>query len=92
VGASWEVDQVHLPQGEFTSQVLDGNIAWSLSNRLLLQGLIQWDKEDDSLAANLRLSWEYEKNSWFYLIVNPAQQDDGDTLLILTKITWLWEP
>ncbi len=92
VGAGWEVDQVHLPQGEFTSQIVDGNIAWSLSNRLLLQGLIQWDKEDDSLAANLRLSWEYRENSWFYLIINPAQQEDGDTLLVLTKITWLWEP
>lgn len=92
VGAGWEIDQVHLPQGDFTSQILDGNIAWSLSNRLLLQGLIQWDKEEDTLAANLRLSWEYRENSWFYLIANPAQQQDGDTLLILTKITWLWEP
>ncbi|HIE65013.1 MAG TPA: hypothetical protein EYG28_09635 [Nitrospiria bacterium] len=92
VGAGLEIDQVHLPQGEFTSQIVDGNIAWSLSNRLLLQGLIQWDKEDDSLAANLRLSWEYRENSWFYLIVNPARQKAADTLLILTKITWLWEP
>ncbi|MFQ5579882.1 MAG: DUF5916 domain-containing protein [Nitrospiria bacterium] len=92
VGAGLEIDQVHLPQGEFTSQILDGDISWSLSNRLLLQGLIQWDKEDDSLAANLRLSWEYRDKSWFYLIVNPARQTDGDTLLVLTKITWLWEP
>ncbi|MFQ5543183.1 MAG: DUF5916 domain-containing protein [Nitrospiria bacterium] len=92
IGAEWEIDDVRLPQGNFTSQLLNGDISWSLNNQLLLQGLVQWDKEGDSLAANLRLSWEYQEGSWFYFIVNPGHQDDGETLQVLTKITWRWEP
>lgn len=92
IGAGWEVDWVRLPEGDFSAQILNADIAWSLSNRLLLQGLFQWDKEESSTAANLRLSWEYRERSWFYFIVNPARQRDGDALSILTKITFQWEP
>lgn len=92
IGGGWEVDWVRLPQGDFSAQILNADIAWSLSNRLLLQGLLQWDKEADSLAANLRLSWEYRDQSWFYLIVNPSDQQDDDNLLILTKLTYRWDP
>ncbi len=92
VGAGWEIDWIRLPQGDFSAQILSADIAWSLSNRLLLQGLFQWDKEENSTAANLRLSWEYYERSWFYFIINPAHQRDGNTLSILTKITFQWEP
>ena len=92
IGAGWEVDWVRLPQGDFSAQILSGDLTWSLSNRLLFQGLFQWDKEEDSLAANLRLSWEYREQSWFYLIVNPVDQKTGDSVLILTKLTLRLDP
>ena len=92
ISGGWEVDWVRLPQGDFSAQILNADIAWSLSNRLLLQSLFQWDKEDDLLAANLRLSWEYLDQSWFYLIVNPANQKNSNRLLILTKLSFRWDP
>ncbi len=92
IGGGWNVDWVRLPQGDFSSQVLSGDITWSLSNALLLQSLFQWDKEDKSLAANLRLSWEYKDQSWFYFIVNPSRQSGKDRLLVLTKLTFRWNP
>ncbi|NOY84124.1 MAG: hypothetical protein GXO96_04775, partial [Nitrospirae bacterium] len=92
IGGGWNVDWVRLPQGDFSSQVLSGDITWSLSNVLLLQSLFQWDKEDKSLAANLRLSWEYKDQSWFYFIVNPSRQNGKDRLLVLTKLTFRWNP
>ena len=92
VGAGWNINAVNLPQGNFESQTLDGNVAWSLSNEMLFQGLIQWNKEDDLLAANLRFSWEYQPGSHLFLIVNPSQQEDETTILFLVKLTWLWEP
>ncbi len=91
LGAGIERDQVHLPQGDFTAQILSGEIAWSLTNHLLIQGLAQWDKEEKSIAANLRLSWEYRKDSRLFFIVNPSRQDKDDALLVLAKITWYWD-
>ncbi len=92
IGAGWEMNQVKLPQGDFTTQILDADLSWSVTNQLLLQGLIQWDKEDDTLAANLRLSWEYRESSWFYLIINPNHEKDGENYLILSKLTFRFEP
>lgn len=92
IGGGWDIDWVRLPQGDFSARILNGDIAWSLSNALLLQGLFQWDKEDKSLAANLRLSWQYRDQSWFYFIVNPRVQNGNDSLLILTKLSLRWEP
>jgi len=91
IGAGIEINQVRLPQGDFTAQILSGEIAWSLTNRLLIQGLAQWDQEDKSIAANLRLSWEYRKNSRLFFIVNPSRRDRDDALLVLTKITWSYD-
>ena len=92
LSASWETNRVRLPQGNFTAQIVSGDIAWSLSNTLLLQGLAQWDKEAGSVAANFRLSWEYRESSWFYLIFNPTREDNGNRYLVLTKLTWFWAP
>ena len=92
LGAGWEKDWVHLPQGDFTAQVVNGDLAWSLTNTILFHGLIQWNKEERIVAANLRFWWEYREGSRVYLIVNPAHQGNENTVLILTKITWLWQP
>ncbi len=92
LSGGWELDLVRLPQGNFNSQIASSDISWSLNNELLLQGLMQWDNESDSFAANFRLSWEYRESSWFYLIFNPTHQDEGNIYLVQTKITWLWEP
>ncbi len=92
IGGGWDVDWVRLPQGDFSSQILNGDIAWSFSNSLLFQSLFQWDKEEKSLAANLRLSWEYRDQSWFYFIVNPSYQNGNNSVLVLTKLTFRWDP
>jgi len=92
IGTGWAINRIRLPQGDFSTQILSGDIAWSLSNTLLLQGLMQWDKEAEASAANFRLSWAYREGSWFYLIFNPTLQEEGDTYVVLTKLTWLWEP
>ncbi|MBI3802443.1 MAG: carbohydrate binding family 9 domain-containing protein [Nitrospirae bacterium] len=92
VGVGLERDWVNLPVGEFTAQVLNGDVAWSVTNQLFFRGLVQWDKDAHIVAANLRLWWEYREGSRLYFIVNPSHQGDENTVLILTKLTWLWQP
>lgn len=92
LGAGWQINWVDLPQGAFTTQIINGDFSWSLTNWMLLQGLVQWDREARLLAANVRFSWEYREGSRLYLIVNPSHQGDENALLVLTKLTWLWQP
>jgi len=91
-GAGWERDWVHLPEGDFTAQLLNADLAWSLTNTVFFHGLVQWDQESRTLAGNLRFWWEYREGSRIYLIINPSRQPDEKTLLIMAKITWLWQP
>lgn len=92
LGAGWNADWVRLPQGNFVAQIFKGDINWALTNRVLLQALFQWNKEDKVLAANLRFSWEYRPGSRIYLIANPFHQGNDNTVLFLAKVTWRWEP
>jgi len=90
-GTAWEIDWVDLPQGNFVSQIVDADVTWSATNTLLLRGLVQWDKEAQVVAANLRFSWEYRPGSHLFLIANPFHQGNDNTALFLAKLTWLWE-
>ena len=92
LGVGWGRNTVRLAQGNFESQTLTGDVAWSFTNEMLLQGLIQWSKEEDLLAGNLRFSWEYRPGSHLFLVVNPSRQGEEDSLLAIFKMTWLWEP
>lgn len=91
-GAGWEADAVRLPEGDFVAQIVEGEVKWSLTNQLLFHGLAQWNREERTVAANLRLSWEYRSGSRLFLIANPFRQPGGDGTLYLVKVTWLWEP
>ncbi|TAK07469.1 MAG: hypothetical protein EPO39_06480 [Candidatus Manganitrophaceae bacterium] len=91
LGAGWKTDAVRLPQGDFVAQIVEGEVKWSPTNRLLFHGLAQWSREERAVAANLRLSWEYRSGSHLFLIANPFRQTGGGGTLYLVKVTWLWE-
>ncbi len=88
-GTGLDLDFVDLPQGEFVGEIIKADVAWSLSPSTLFLGLLQWDREDQSLGANLRFRWEVRRGSRFYFIVNPTHQKNGDAYLMLVKSTWL---
>ncbi len=91
LGSGWGMDAVALPQGSFVSQIIEGDIEWSATTRALFRGLIQWDKEAELIAANFRFSWEYRPGAHLFFIANPSRQGHADTLLVIAKITYLWE-
>lgn len=91
-GTGWEIDWVDLPQGDFVAQIVDADVAWAATNTILVRGLVQWEREERVLAANLRFSWEYRPGSHLFLIANPFHQENEKSLLFLAKLTWLWEP
>jgi hypothetical protein len=90
-GAGMDLSFVHLPAGDFISEIIETDVAWAQTPTTFFQGLVQWDREDDTLGANLRFRWEYRPGSRFYFIVNPTHQKDKETYLLLAKLTWLWD-
>ncbi len=98
LGGSMSVDWIRVPastppfHADTVPRILAGDVQWSVTNRLVLNGLVQHENESDTLAANVRLGWEYQPGSFVYLIANPSSsRDAGSAALYLVKVTWRLE-
>lgn len=91
LGGAIDVEWVRVPQGDFTARIISGDARWALTNRLVLNVLVQHDDERGALAANLRVAWEYRSGSYVHLIANPTSDPQGSAAMYLVKVTWLWE-
>ncbi len=98
LGGSVSVDWIRVPaptppfHADTVPRILAGDVQWSVTNRLVLSGLVQHENESDTLAANLRLGWEYQPGSFVYLIANPSSSPDlGSAAVYIVKVTWRLE-
>ncbi|HET8759841.1 MAG TPA: carbohydrate binding family 9 domain-containing protein [Nitrospiria bacterium] len=98
LGAGLSVDWIRVPTGvapyhaDTVPRVLTGDVQWSVTNRLVLKGLVQHEHESGTLASYLRLAWEYHPGSFVYLIANPSSsRETGSAAVYLIKVTWRWE-
>lgn len=98
LGGAISVDWIRLPtatppfHADTVPRILSADVQWSVTNQLVLKGLIQHEDESDTLAANVRLSWEYRPGSFVYLIANPSStRDTGSASVYLVKVTWRME-
>lgn len=98
LGAALSVDWIRVPtdtapfHADTIPRLLSGDAQWSVSNRVVLKGLVQHEQESGTLAANMRLAWEYRPGSFVYLIANPSSsRETGSAAVYLVKVTWRWE-
>lgn len=98
LGGAISVDWIRVPtaappfHADTVPRISSADVQWSVTNQLVLKGLIQHEDESGTLAANIRLSWEYRPGSFVYLIANPSSsRDTGSASVYLVKVTWRME-
>lgn len=98
VTGSVNVDWIRVPastppfHADTVPRIVSGDLQWSITNQLVFKGLVQHEDESGTLAANLRLAWEYRPGSFVYLIANPSSSRDGGSAgLYVVKVTWRLE-
>lgn len=98
LGGSVSVDWIRVPtttppfHADTVPRIISGDVQWSVTNRLVLKALLQHEDERGTLAANVRLAWEYQRGSFVYVIANPSSsRDGGNAAVYLIKVTWRWE-
>jgi energy-converting hydrogenase Eha subunit F len=76
--SSWTYDRnrIETPHGNFTTDLVYADIAYSLTTNLLVRGLVQWNKEDN-FGANVAITWSRPGTDYF-LIYNDVQDLDLD--------------
>ena len=74
--ASFAHNNVRLPAGKFTTNLLRTRISYSFTPRLYLQSLIQYNDSADIWSVNLRLGWLQTANTGLFIVFDEISDAD----------------
>ena len=66
----WQLENVDLPAGDFTANILRQRFALALTPRVLANVFLQYNDLTDLVSLNLRFNWTYRPGSDVYLVFN----------------------
>ncbi len=66
-------NRVELPAGEFDVELVDLRAIYTMTPRMFVSALFQYDSESRGLAANVRLRWEYQPGSELFVVYNEQR-------------------
>lgn len=81
-----ERNEVSLPEGDFTVDLVGTKINYSFSNRMFLNALLQYDSDEDEVLSNIRFNFMYKPLSDLYLVYNE-RRDVADNQVLDRAIT-----
>ncbi|MFM7119969.1 MAG: hypothetical protein ACKOZX_06930, partial [Gammaproteobacteria bacterium] len=81
---------------DLTINVARLRLSYSLTPRMLLQALIQYDDRTDLVATNLRFSWLQSANAGIYLVYNEVDDENvvgpiDPRREIALKVSWIFD-
>ena len=87
----WEINDVQLPWGNFTTNVFRQRFNVSLSPNLSLNSFIQYLDADGLLSMNTRFNWIYRPGADLFIVYNQNWTDAGTlNRALIFKFTYLW--
>ena len=72
---SYSINRVELPEGDFRTELGRMRITYTLSPRMYVGGLVQYDSNAKSFSTNFRFRWEWAPGSELFVVYS----DDRDT-------------
>jgi hypothetical protein len=73
---SAQVDRVTLREGRFTAKVVRSRATYTLTPRIYVSGIVQYNSTATSVGSNLRFRWEYRPGSEMFVVYT----DEYDTV------------
>ena len=67
------VSDVDLPQGSFTTTLLGTRASFTVSPRMFLAALIQFNSSNKAVDTNIRFRWEYEPGSDLFIVYSDGR-------------------
>ena len=71
---SISVNRIDLPEGQFTSTLVQSRLTYTLTPRTFFGGFLQYNNSTNSLSTNLRLRWEYQPGSELFVVYNDQRE------------------
>ena len=97
VGPAYQLSWVSLPQGKFTSHLINSQLNYAFSNRWLTATTLQHNSLARLTSVNFRLNYIYRPGDDVFLIYNEATTlADGSVAgsknrSVIAKITHSWD-
>ena len=82
--AGWSRDNITLPFGSFTNDLIPLNVSYSFTSLASLQGLIQYNRQSSTLSSNIRLALLDRSGTGLFAVYNDRRDTSdvtSDTLL-----------
>lgn len=73
---SLSFNRVTLPQGGFTTELVSARATYTITPRMFVAALSQFNSVSNALSTNIRLRWEYQPGSEVFIVYT----DQRDTL------------
>jgi hypothetical protein len=75
--ASWAHNDLDLPGGAFTTNLLRLRLSYSFTPRLFVQSLLQYNDTIDNWSTNLRVGWLQTANVGLFVVFNENREVGG---------------
>ena len=79
------VNWVDLPEGAFTTKLVGSRVTYTMTPRMFVSTLLQFNSGTNTVAANLRLRWEYRPGSELFVVYNEQRDTLGPRLAALSN-------
>ncbi len=66
-------NDVHLPEGDFTTNLAKLRVSYSFTTRTFLQGLVQYNDRADLWSVNVRFGWQQAANTGLFIVYSDTQ-------------------
>jgi hypothetical protein len=70
----WSYNNVNLPEGDFDVNLGRLRVSYSVTPRMLVQALMQYNDRTDTVSTNLRFSWLQDANTGLFVVYNEIDE------------------
>jgi hypothetical protein len=67
------INRVTLPFGDFTAKLITSRVTYTLTPRMFVSGLLQYNSGTASVSTNVRFRWEYRPGSELFVVYNDGR-------------------
>jgi len=79
------VDKVRLPEGRFTTRLAGARTTYTLTPRMFVSALVQYNSSTNTLESNARFRWEYQPGSDVFVVYTDGRDTTGRTFAELVN-------
>ena len=90
---SWVHDNLDLPSGDFSTDLVTTNLDYAFNTRMFLSALIQYNSTLEEISSNVRFNFIYQPLSDLFLVYNERRATTGDVLerALIAKMTYVFD-